>query len=93
MLVLPTREYVFRGAGWPQFLVTLAVCALIRAVWVVYYHAVYDPVSSILLELTVGVLLASLYTAVWAPLLHRTLLPWWRTLGLPRPVYLQRRRK
>ena len=93
MLVLPTRDYIFRGAGWPQFLVTLGVCALIRTVWIVYYYAVYDPARSILLELAVGVLLASLYTALWAPLLHRALLPWWWTLGLPRPVYLPRRSK
>jgi len=93
MLVLPTRDYVFRGAGWPQFLVTLGVCVLIRTVWIVYYHAVYDPARSIFLELAAGVLLASLYTALWAPLLHRVLLPWWRALGLPRPVYLPRRSK
>lgn len=87
MVVLLLREYLFRGYGWSQFLMTLGVCLLVRTVWMVYHHVMYDPASSLLVELTVGVFMGSLYTAIWAPLLNRTLLPLWRTLGLPRPIY------
>ncbi len=93
MLVLSIREYIFRGYGWPQFVVTLGACLFLRMMWAVYDHAVYDPAGSLLAELTIGAFLASLYTAVWAPPLNRVLLPWWRGLGLPRPVYIHRRFK
>jgi rod shape-determining protein MreD len=93
MLVLSIREYIFRGYGWPQFLVTLGVCLFVRMGWAVYHHAAYDPARSLVTELTVVAFLASLYTAVWAPLLNRALLPWWRMLGLPRPVYVAKRYK
>ncbi|MGD2109695.1 MAG: rod shape-determining protein MreD [Phycisphaerae bacterium] len=88
VLTLSFRDYLFRGHGWPQFVTTVAVCLLVRLAWLIYHRAMYDPGGSVLVELTAGVVAASVYTAVWAPLAQRVLLPWWRMLGMPRPAYV-----
>ena len=85
LAVLSVREYLFRHRVWPQFLVTLGACLLIRLAWTVYCRALYDPAGSLWVDLMGGIVMVSLYTALWAPVVHWVLLPMWRTLGLPRP--------
>lgn len=87
ILVCSTREYLFRRRAGTQFFVTLAACVMVRLAWTIYYRVLYDPADSLLATLATDVAMGSLYTAVWAPPLHRGLLHISRTLGLPRPRY------
>jgi len=90
LLILSFRDLLFREDGWPQFIVTLGVCMLVHTAWVIYAHSMYDPASSVLFDLTVGTVVASLYTAMLAPPFHGVLLRQWRSLGLPRPAHVRR---
>ena len=87
LLVFPIREYFFRYRSATQFVVTFIVCVLVRGGWCLYYRMLYEPIAPILIDLTSGCLLTSIYTAVWAPPLHKILLPMSRLLGITRPRY------
>ena len=86
-VVVSVRDYLFRYRMVTQFVVTLAACLLVRVAWTVYHHTLYGPAGPLLVNLTMDVLLASIYTAAFAPPLHRGLLRMSRTLGLARPRY------
>lgn len=81
------REFLFCRRWLTQIIVTLAAGVFVQGVWVVYRHAMYDVSESIVVDLAVGLIPAALYTAVWAPLAHKLLLPCSSILGLPRPRY------
>lgn len=81
------REYVFRYRALTQFLVVLAACCMIRIAWMVYRRSVYTEATSALAEVARDVVLASIYTAVWAPLLHHGLLSLSGVFGFARPRY------
>ena len=87
VLVASAREYFFRYRSVTQFGVTLAVCLLVRTGWCVYRGLLYDAGGSIVLDVAVDVVLASLYTALWAPPLHKGLLAIAPYLGIHRPRY------
>ncbi|MGB2986428.1 MAG: rod shape-determining protein MreD [Phycisphaerae bacterium] len=87
MAVSPVREYLFRDRAVTRFIVTLLACLLVRIAWTIYCRVLYDPVDSLLVDLAMNVLLASVYTAAWAPLLHKGLWRMSRTFGLKRPRY------
>jgi len=85
--VANVREYLFRYQGRTQFTVTLVACLTVRAGWLLYRRALYDPGPSIWADAAADVLLASVYTAALAPPLHRLLLKMSGALGLARPRY------
>lgn len=84
--ITSVREHLFRYRAATQFVVTLVVCLLLRAAWLVYRRVSYDMAEPFLADLTVDVL-AAIYTALWAPLLHKGLLGMSGMLGLARPRY------
>lgn len=81
------REHLFRYRAATQFVVTLVVCLLLRAAWLAYRRMSYDMAEPFLADLTVDVLTGAIYTAVWAPVLHKGLLRMSGMLGLARPRY------
>ena len=85
--VVSAREFIFRERALTQFLVTLVAGLSIRCAWLVYSRALYDPAAGLLMDLAVGVLFVSLYTAAWAPLCHKGLLGMSRFWGLKRSRY------
>jgi rod shape-determining protein MreD len=87
LFVISIRGYLFRYRATTQFAVTLMASLLVRAAWLVYRRALYDYAEPIFLDLAVQVVLASIYTAVWAWPAHKCVLPLSRWLGLPRPRY------
>jgi rod shape-determining protein MreD len=87
MLVCSTREYIFRRRAETQFIVTFVACLLVRLAWTMYCRLLYDPADGLLATLATDVLMGSIYTAAWAPPVHKGLLRVSRMLGLPRPRY------
>ncbi len=85
--IVSVRDYLFRYRGVTQFVVTLAACLLVRVAWTVYRRTLYDPAGPLVVDLMMDAVMVSIYTAVWAPPLHKGLLRMSRTLGLPRPRY------
>ena len=89
MLITSVREYFFRYRALTQFIVTLAAAMMVRLAWSVYSRSLYEPGEPLLAGLIGGVLLGSVYTAAWAPLLHRFLMstPYFWGIGRPRYGY------
>lgn len=87
LLVASGREFLFRHRWVTQLCVTLATCLLVHAVWLIYYRTIYAPAGSLLGAFGREVVATSLYTAAWAPLMHRALLGIARPLGLTLPRY------
>ena len=85
--VTSVRDYVFRDRALTQLLLTLVVSVLVRLAWTVYSRLLHDPGGALFVDLVLEVVIASVYTAVWAPLLHKGLLRMSRTFGLARPRY------
>lgn len=87
LAVAPTREYLFRRQGITRFVVTFLACVAVRLAWSIYRRVLYDPIESLLVDWAMDVLIASIYTALWAVVLHEGLYRASRTLGLTRPRY------
>ncbi len=85
--VTSVREVLFRSQGVTRFLVTLAAGLLLRLAWTVYRGVLYGPPDSLLADLAIGVVMASVYTAAWAPPVHMLLSRMSRAFGLRRPRY------
>lgn len=85
--VAAAREYVFRHRAVTRFLVTLAASLLVSTGWMVYRHVLYDSTDSLLSGFSTDVIIGSIYTAAWAPLLQTGLWRMSRVFGLPRPRY------
>jgi rod shape-determining protein MreD len=86
--VTSIREYFFRYRMLTQAIVTAVVSLLIRTFWLAYRHVLYDPAESIVAAIVLDVVLASVYTAIWAPLIHRAMLGMSGMFGISRPHYL-----
>ena len=84
MFVASMRDFLFRSSWITQFVVTLLVCFLLQILWLIYRQVLYAPRVSLWMDLWVHGLWASVYTAAWAPLMHRALRPLSRLLGLGR---------
>ncbi len=82
MLVVLVREYLLRYRARTQFVVTLVVGLLLQTAWMVYRRSSYGPTGSIAADLLGGPVFASVYTAAWAPLIHRGMLNISRPLGI-----------
>lgn len=87
MLVTLSREYLLRYRARTQFAVVLVVGLLLQTGWMVYRRVSYGPAGSILTDWVGVSVLASVYTAAWAPLIHRGLLGMSRLLGITHPRY------
>jgi rod shape-determining protein MreD len=87
LFVIAIREYLFCHRPATQFAVTFLASLLIRLVWFGYRHLLYDPVGSIVWDFIGQVVLVSMYTAVWAPLIDKPLWSMARLFGIPRPRY------
>ncbi|MCH7808306.1 MAG: rod shape-determining protein MreD [Planctomycetes bacterium] len=87
LLVSTIRDYVFCYRAGTQFIVTAVICFIVHFGWWTYRHVLYDPAGSLFVDFVQHVALSSLYTAVWAPFVHRFLLMGGRWFGIPRPRY------
>ena len=87
LLVISIREYFFRFRSITQFGLTLVTCLLVRTSWCVYRWLLYEPGHTIPVDFAIDVVLASLYTAGWAPPLHKVMLAISPKLGIHRPRY------
>jgi hypothetical protein len=87
LLVHSVREFVFRYHAGTQFAVTLGVALVVQLGWAVYRRLLLPEAG----WAGAGeVVLASVYTAAFAPLLGRGMLSMSRVLGLPRRRYTYR---
>ena len=87
LCVISIREYLFRYRALTQFTMTLFICLLVQTAWIAYRRIMYAPAQLIWTDWFFGALLVSLYSALWAPPLHRMLLKFSRSLGIARPRY------
>ena len=85
--VSSVREYVFRYWALTQFTLTLVLALCVQTVWMMYRRTMYTPVRPLWSDWFVGAVLTSLYSAAWAPVLHRLLLQLSGLLGIARPRY------
>jgi hypothetical protein len=85
--VSSVREYLFRYWALTQFTLTLVLAVCVQTVWMMYRRTMYAPVRPLWSDWFVGAVLTSLYSAVWAPVLHRLLLQLSGLLGIARPRY------
>ena len=81
------REYVFRYWTLTQLSLTLVLALAVQSAWTIFRRTAFEPTSSFWSDWLTGAFLTSLYTAAWAPLLHKGLLLLSEPLGLPRPRY------
>ncbi len=86
-LVTATRDGLFRYRAVTQFFVVLSVCLIVRFGWLIFRRMMYWSTAPWPVELLTDCLLASLYTAAWAPLLYAVLLPRSRWFGIRRRRY------
>lgn len=85
LVVTSAREFLFRHRWLTQFAVTLVMCFLVRTGWLVYRRMLYSSFESPWVDAWTDVVLCSVYTAAWAPLLNWAVKPMARVLGLERP--------
>ena len=81
------REYLFRHHALTQFVVTFLCALFVQFGWLIYRRLMYAIDESLLVDLARTLLLAPLYTAIWAPPFHRILWSVASPLGLPKPRY------
>lgn len=87
LLVVSVREYLFRFHPITQFAMTAVTALLLQFVWLIYRRILYQPIESLPIELISSVIWASLYTACFAPPVHKVLLKLSRLFGIPQPRY------
>lgn len=85
--VSSVREYVFRYWALTQFTLTLVLTLFVQTLWMVYRRTMYAPPTPIWSDWFFYAVPTSLYTAAWAPILHRLLLQLSGLLGIARPRY------
>ena len=83
LLVVAVRDNLFSFSALTQTLVTFLAGCVIRTAWMLYQGVLYDAPGFLPADLGGGVLLAALYTAAWAPLVHRPFRYLRRWFGLP----------
>jgi rod shape-determining protein MreD len=81
------RDYLFRYWAITQFALTLILGLAVQTLWLFVRRVSYSTIDPFWSDWLFGVLLASAYTAAWAPILHALLLRMSGLLGLPRPRY------
>ncbi|MFQ5590981.1 MAG: rod shape-determining protein MreD [Phycisphaerae bacterium] len=88
LAVASVRDYFFRQRILTQSLIAGATCLMVQTAWFIYRRARYDYHQSFLADFALTVLLASVYTTLWAPALHRLMLAMSSAFGIRRPRYL-----
>ena len=83
--VASIREYFFRYRSLTQAVITGVASLVIHTVWAVYRHVLYDPGEPFLIGFVTAVILASVWTAVWALVFHKILLQMLGAFGINRP--------
>lgn len=84
--VAGVREFLFRYRATTQFVVTLAAALVLQVAWLAHRRLAFP--SSAIGYHSLGVaVLASVYSAAWAPVIHGGLLRAARWIGVPRPKY------
>lgn len=86
-LVVTVREYLFRYHWQTQFLITLILGLLIRLVWGIYRLAMYPDAVWTVWSIAAEVIVGAVYTAAFAPPIHKLFLSMPRLLGLSKPRY------
>lgn len=87
ILVVSIREFLFRYHPITQFILTAAVCFLLQLGWLIYRRIIYEPIDYLPVEFLGCVIWLSLYTACWAPPIHKVLLLTSRLFGISKPRY------
>ena len=87
LVVVGLRDFLFKYHAVTQFMVTLAICALVRSAWAMFCLMQYENASWTVAGLLVNALIVALYTAAFAPPVDRLLLKMSGLLGLPRRRY------
>ena len=85
--IVAIREYLFRDRTITQLVATFAAGAAVHSGWLVYRRVMYRPITPAFDDFVVEVLFVSVYTALWAPLIHGCLLRIRRPLGLTAPRF------
>ena len=84
--VVSVRDLVFRYRASTHFALTFVAAGLLQTGWLVWRWRCYG-VSDSVGRIMGLMLLGSLYSAVWAPIMHGALLRAARWIGVPRPRY------
>ncbi|MCH8148832.1 MAG: rod shape-determining protein MreD, partial [Planctomycetes bacterium] len=87
IMVASSREYFFRYRSLTQIFVTWAACFVVQAAWMAYRHVLYAGGVSWWADLFTFVVPCALYTGLFAPPVHKMLLPLSKALGIERPRY------
>ena len=82
------KDFLFRHFARTQVIITFVACLLVSVCWLVYRYTLYDYSDSFLKEFTVRTIPTAVYTALWAPIVHKLLLPMSSVFGIQRPRYL-----
>lgn len=85
VFVAALRELVFRHRASTQFAMTLVTGLLLHTAWLIYASLRFGALGSFLPEWFSSVFFVALYSAAWAPLIHRALLTIADLLGIHRP--------
>ncbi len=87
LAILSIRDYLFRNHWSTQLAITLVACVSVRGVWMIYQRTMFEHSTGLASSVLVDVVLVSVYTALWAPLIHGLLNRMARPLGLVVPRY------
>jgi len=87
LLVASARDYLFRYNAFSQFVVTACAGSFAGLLLLVYRRALYAPGSSMWADGAVSLIVAPLYTAVFAPLVQYIMLMILTWFGLTPPRY------
>lgn len=87
VLVFSVRDYLFRYQGTTQFCITLIACFLVRALWAPYLVWMYPQADWGFGSLLLEGMATALYTALFAPFLHKFGVGMAGAFGLPKRRY------
>lgn len=87
LVAYSVRDLLFRDRAGTQLAVTFVMSFVIQLGWMCYRRIGVEQPQSIAEDLVVSCFVGSLYTALWAPPIHKVLSSMSRSLGIARPRY------
>lgn len=87
LVVAALREYVFRMSATTQFFLVLAMGLLVRGAWLIYRQLAYAGAANWMAQIGSDVLWGAVYTALFAPPMHRLLMKIGKPMGMRFPRY------
>ena len=87
LAILSIRDHLFRNHWTAQLIVTFVACVMVRGAWMIYQRTMFEHSTGWASSVMIDVMLVSIYTALWAPLIHGLLHRMARPLGLVMPRY------